>query len=218
MFGVSLSLSPFLFLSVSRSPSLFFLLSSPSPFFARITRMLAITGMLPSATYSSKLLGMGSSQLNRGWALPHHHTRHPMGNSELGISVGVELIRSWWTWWNDHSAQHRAAERAWSIIRPRIEQLPPTRRWRRVGGHIAAVITTLLDAGWNPCSATYWEDPDGGEWNATTTDTVVDLSPSCQPLPRRSATPSGHRPRPIGTEAVPNSASTFTPCACSFSS
>ena len=42
---------------------------------------------------------------------------------------------------------------AWSILRPRIEQVTPTKRWRRVGGHIAAVITTLLDAGWRPDTA-----------------------------------------------------------------
>ena len=96
-----------------------------------------------------------------------------MGESEPGISVGVELVRSWLTWWNEHLAQHRAANRAWSIIRPRIHQLPPTRRWR----HIAAVITTLLDAGWNPATATCWEDPDGDEWNAVSNGTLVDLSP-----------------------------------------
>ena len=28
--------------------------------------------------------------------------------------------------------------------------------------------------------------------------------PSCQPWPRHSTTPSGHRPRPIGVEAVPS--------------
>ena len=86
-----------------------------------------------------------------------------MGQSEPGISAGVELIRSWLTWWSEHPEQHRAAKRAWNVLHQRISLIPQTRRWRRVGGHLAAVITTLLDAGWKPNAATSWEDPDGNE-------------------------------------------------------
>ena len=46
-----------------------------------------------------------------------------------------------------------------------------------MGGHLAAVITTLLDASWNPHSATAWEDPDGNEWNMIEDGNDVDLSP-----------------------------------------
>ena len=78
---------------------------------ARTTRMLAVTGMLPSATYASKLLGMAPSQLDRfrtatvNALMPRKGGRCrtttlaiAMGQSEPGISVGVELIRSWLTW------------------------------------------------------------------------------------------------------------------------
>ena len=50
-----------------------------------------------------------------------------------------------------------------NILHQRISHIPQARRWRRVGGHLAAVITTLLDAGWNLHTATCWEDPDGNE-------------------------------------------------------
>ena len=100
-----------------------------------------------------------------------------MGQSEPGISVGVELVRSWLTWWSEHLQQHPAAKRTWNILHQRISHIPPTRRWRRVGGHLAAVITTLLDAGWNPHAATSWEDPDGNEWNMVEDGREVDFSP-----------------------------------------
>ena len=86
------------------------------------------------------------------WSVPGRSADEP------GVSIAVELIRSSFTWWSDHPAQHRAARRTWNTLRPRMEHISPTRRWRRVGGHIAAVITTLLDAGWNPITATCWED------------------------------------------------------------
>ena len=35
----------------------------------------------------------------------------------------------------------------------------------------------LLDAGWNPHSATAWEDPDDNEWNTIEDGQDVDLSP-----------------------------------------
>ena len=156
----------------------------------RITRMLAVTGMLSSATYSSKLLGMAPSQLDRlrtatvNALMPRKGGRCrtttlaiAMGKSEPGISVGVELVRSWLTWWSEHPQQHPAAKRTWNILHQRISHIPPTRRWRRVGGHLAAVITTLLDAGWNPHAATSWEDPDGNEWNMVEDGREVDFSP-----------------------------------------
>ena len=139
---------------------------------SRTTRMLAVTGMLPSATYSSKLLGMATSQLDRlrtatvSALMPRKAGRCrtttlaiAMGDSEPGISIGVELIRSW------------------NILHQRISHIPRTRRWRRVGGHLAAVITTLLDAGWKPHTATCWEDPDGNEWSVNENEEIVDFSP-----------------------------------------
>ena len=56
-------------------------------------------------------------------------------------------------------------------------QEPHERAHHQNAGHIAAVITTLLDACWNPVTATCREDPDGDEWNAMSSGTLVDLSP-----------------------------------------
>ena len=100
-----------------------------------------------------------------------------MSQSEPGISVGVELIRSWLTWWSEHPQQHRAAIPTWNILHQRISHIPPTKRWRQVGGHLAAVITTLMDAGSNPHAATSWEDPDGNEWNMVNDCNQVDFDP-----------------------------------------
>ena len=146
---------------------------------ARTTRMLAVTGMLPSATYSSKLLGMAPSQLDRlrtatvNALMPRKRGWCRTTESEPGISIGVELIRSWPTWWSEHPEQHRAARRAWNILHQRISHIPHI----RVGGHLAAVITNLLDAGWNPHTATCLEDPDGNQWSTTESGGMVDFSP-----------------------------------------
>ena len=137
--------------------------------------------MLPSATYSSKLLGMAPSQLDRlrtataSALMPKKGGRCRtttlaivMGDSEPGISVGVELIRSGWTWWTAHPTQQRAAERAWNIARPRIEQFPPAQRWGRARGLRSSPL--------------YWmrsgarTRPLAGR-KATAADVVVNLSP-----------------------------------------
>ena len=60
--------------------------------------------------------------------------------------------------------QQEASSRAWPRIYKDLRSKAASRRWLRVGGHMAAVIATLLDAEWEPREATRWHDPQGKTW------------------------------------------------------
>ena len=72
------------------------------------------------------------------------------------------MFEGWFTVISDEPGIAQGARAAWAISQQRLEL--PRSRWRRVLGHIDAVVATLFDIEWQPVSPTEWIDMIGHRW------------------------------------------------------
>ena len=149
------------------------------------------TGILPQFAYGPKVYGMAPT--------PLMHTRTSAGaatapkkagrclttllalrksSDDPGISIPMGLVREWLSLLASSEAVRHRASKTWRSM-VKFMKARPKSRWRHIGGPAAAVIATLLDAGWNPSSYHKWKDPQGGPWaTCRFEDENLDLDPS----------------------------------------
>ena len=138
-------------------------------------KKLFCSGVQPQAAYHAKVHGLPPTRvrsLRRGaGAMMSHANRGrclttriaiEMGDKDPGISVPLSLIGAWFDYMVTCPEDRTRVAAVW----PRITRLlrRPKTRWRYICGPAAAVISTLLDAGWSAPTANVWKQADGTTW------------------------------------------------------
>ena len=85
-----------------------------------------------------------------------------MGDKDPGIAVPLSLISAWFDYMVSCPEDRTRVAAVWPRIAAVLRR--PKTRWRYIRGPAAAVISTLLDAGWSTPTADVWEQADGTTW------------------------------------------------------
>ena len=138
-------------------------------------KLLFTSGVQSQAAYHAQVHGMPPTRkrsLRRGaGAMMSHANRGrclttrlavELGDKDPAISVPMSLFEAWFKYMVAFPEDRVRVAAVW----PRIAKLlqRPKTRWRYVRGPAAAVISTLLDAGWTTTSANVWVQADGTTW------------------------------------------------------
>ena len=84
------------------------------------------------------------------------------GEKDPTVAQPFQLLKEFATAWKKLPKWHSAFEVVWRSAVGRLQD--PNCRWSKVGGHLAAVVATLMDKGWQPHRPDKWEDPQGQLW------------------------------------------------------
>ncbi|CAK0817692.1 unnamed protein product, partial [Prorocentrum cordatum] len=80
------------------------------------------------------------------------------GDKDPVIKLRTQLVHEWLTQWLARPELHKRVLRIWPHVHHRLLRAK-TGRWRKVHGPVAAVIATLMGAGWRPTSPRSWSRP-----------------------------------------------------------
>eukprot|EP00959_Pyramimonas_sp_CCMP1952_P100452 2101334-Pyramimonas_sp.AAC.1 len=69
------------------------------------------------------------------------------------------MLRQWFRVWQEEPGLRRGVCRAWNPLVEKLRGIPSGQRTRHIRGPLSAVITLLLNNGWDPKSATEWFKP-----------------------------------------------------------
>ena len=141
----------------------------------RAAKLLFCSGVQPQAAYHAQVHGLPPtrkrdlrraagamlSHANRGRCLTTRLALE-MGDKDPGVSIPMSLFVAWFAYMVAFPEDRTRVAAAW----PRIAKLlaRPNTRWRHIHGPAAAVIATLLDAGWKAPYADVWTQADGTTW------------------------------------------------------
>ena len=149
-------------------------------------KQLFCGGVQPQAAYHAQVHGLPPSRilaLRRGaGAMLSHSNRGrclttrlaiEMGDKDPGVSVPLSLLTAWFAYLVTCPEDRARILAVWPRIAKTLRH--PKTRWRHIRGPAAAVIATLLDAGWSAPSADVWEQPDGTTWHFSTEFMAADF-------------------------------------------
>ncbi|CAK0857540.1 unnamed protein product [Prorocentrum cordatum] len=129
------------------------------------------TGVKPQSVYGHEVWGIAPSNVTKGRRLaaaaaagkgPGRCLRPAMAvlyhAKDPGVQLRVQLVREWLAQWLSQPQLHKRARRIWASVHQKLLRSKGA-KWRKVYGQVAAVIATLLDAGWSPFTAGHWKRP-----------------------------------------------------------
>ena len=141
----------------------------------RSAKLLFCGGVQSQAAYHAQVHGLPPSRkqnLRRGaGAMMSHANRGrclttrlaiDLGDKDPCISVPLSLFIAWFSHMTACPEDRIRVAAVWPRILKFLQR--PRTRWRYIRGPAAAVIATLLDAGWTAPSADVWIQPDGTTW------------------------------------------------------
>jgi len=151
---------------------------------------LHATGVQPQAVFGHEVWGVAPSkitQLRRSAAAaaagtgPGRCLDTAMAtlydSKDPAIKLRTQLVHEWLTQWLARPELHKRVQRIWPHVHHRLLRAK-SGKWRKVHGPVAAVIATLLDAGWRPTSPTSWKRPTAAgveEWTIPLADQMGEL-------------------------------------------
>ena len=146
--------------------------------YARATRRYGLTSRLeqqgaqPAGTYCHQLHGIFGQQMlqvrrNLANAVSPRLTGRCLTTlldlrahgQDPAYKMPVGCLRLWLSCWTKEPHIRAGINQSWPRLAQEFMSLPPARRHRLIRGPQGAVISYLLEAGWNPVSPSDWQTP-----------------------------------------------------------